>query len=451
MKIFREIFFVCMLLGFVVSEEESTYETCGDDNSEDVISVINATVDRLMELRHPNWGWTNTPEVVLGLQLSAQENFFGRCKALEQMEIEINDDINSMNIGKLALYAMAVKSSCKNPRSFAGKNLVKVLNQRVKKQFSYDGKPQTIPYDRYYRFGLAVGALCVNKRKTKNWVVRKLLKGQNTDGSFGDVHSVDDAAQILLALSCVKTEVRPCYLTRKIKRSIAKLVYFLRSKVITESGDVWIGNKYSSPSSVLGLMEEDEEEPSTWRCGDIMGSLTVNPGSLENEGAFSQRLPALAGDSYLNLMDEWQCQDPVSIPPDYQPKCNTSDPSTCSPATPTNEPIPSIPIDVRLTIFTDPPPTVGNVSNADVTVTVNNGSTLYDAMVIARDNGLITFVSQTSTWGESIKSMQGVAADGAAHEYWALIDGATGQLLSKGVSSYVPSDGEQIVFRLKTW
>lgn len=47
-----------------------------------------------------------------------------------------------------------------------------------------------------------------------------------------------------------------------------------------------------------------------------MDSLVAKPGPFEAESAFSQRLPALRGVSYLSLKsDDWNCETPGNFFP----------------------------------------------------------------------------------------------------------------------------------------
>ncbi|XP_077970796.1 transcobalamin-1-like [Styela clava] len=425
-----------LLLGNVIGNRRVTFKICGEENNKSVTKVINSAVDRLMELRHPSWGWTNTPEVVLGLQLSAQNKFYGRRKSLEKMRSEIDDDYKEMSIGKLAQYILAIQSMCENPRNFDGRNLLKTLEKRIRKEN---------PDEQYYSFGLALGTVCVNGGHIKMSVVRNLLKKQNEDGSFGDKHSVDDAAQMILALKCVGSGVRPRFLMKRVRESIKKLVNFLDSEVKVVEQNTFIGNKYSSPLSALALREADIDSTDTWKCKDVMKSLTGFD-VPETEGVLSQRIPSLAGNSYLDLEVGWTCKAEVSIPQGYQPKCNPIDPQTCFPNV-----VGGIPISARLTIFTDMPHAVNENPNTDVSVIIKNGTKLHQAMIEAQADGLITFKTVSYSFGESVTSLQGVMADSSARQYWAMLNGKTGEILPVGISAYVPHDGDQIIFKLQTY
>ena len=47
-----------------------------------------------MELRRPEWGWVNTPEVVLSLQLSAAKKFFAVNETIATMDQEVQDEFD---------------------------------------------------------------------------------------------------------------------------------------------------------------------------------------------------------------------------------------------------------------------------------------------------------------------------------------------------------------------
>ena len=57
-----------------------------------VNGFINEHVSRLIYLRHSDWGWYNTPRVVIALQLSKPESFFGRNRSVEAMKQEFSSE-----------------------------------------------------------------------------------------------------------------------------------------------------------------------------------------------------------------------------------------------------------------------------------------------------------------------------------------------------------------------
>jgi len=44
--------------------------------------------------------------------------------------------------------------------------------------------------------------------------------------------------------------------------------------------------------------------------------------------------------------------------------------------------------------------------------------------------------------------VNGLVADDSLHQYWALLDGWTGEYLQLGASSYMPKHGDNIIFQM---
>uniref|UniRef100_H2YXV5 Transcobalamin-like C-terminal domain-containing protein n=1 Tax=Ciona savignyi TaxID=51511 RepID=H2YXV5_CIOSA len=82
---------------------------------------------------------------------------------------------------------------------------------------------------------------------------------------------------------------------------------------------------------------------------------------------------------------------------------------------------------------------------------VKKDNYLLQIMQQARCNQELEFETTSTSWGESVTSINGLRAESSKREYWALLDGTTGNFLPLGVSSYQPSDGEHIVFELRKW
>jgi len=64
---------------------------------------------------------------------------------------------------------------------------------------------------------------------------------------------------------------------------------------------------------------------------------------------------------------------------------------------------------------------------------------------------LFSFETRNYSIGPFVTSVNGEEAREDHHEYWALINGGTGQLLPLGVGKYLPSDNENIIFKLSTY
>ncbi|CAK8680290.1 unnamed protein product [Clavelina lepadiformis] len=440
------------LLKFAVVS--SAYPVCDGGSADAALeSLIDDHVDRLMELRLPSWGWVNTPRTLLGIQLSKMQSLFGLDRTLETMAQEMKDELDSTNIGKVALYVMAAKASCINPRNFSGIDIIDRIWKRMRLQFRYDKMSQRIPHDRWFRYSLAVQALCVCGEELTRYHIVRMARGQNDDGSWGDTHSVDDTNQVLLAIRCIQTQktvVNRPYIRRLLQNSTIKAISFLESSVNADGDDVWIGNKYSTPGALLALQDVSDFSECNNAAESISNGLTAD----ERAVALAQRLQAMRGRSVLALKDpSWTCVTPDPIPNGYLPDFNPEPSLECDDLLPGAMPPPGVTwIDVRLSVQK----TLGaNINDSfDLTLlveNVNEGNTLLQAMAQARCLGQFQFKTVIAAFGPSVRSVDGLQADRMDRQYWSLIDVVTEKSLPLGAGRYQPSDGQHILFKLRTW
>ncbi|CAK8680293.1 unnamed protein product [Clavelina lepadiformis] len=446
------VFQISLLLS--CSLVSSAYPACDGGSADAALeSLIDDHVDRLMELRLPSWGWVNTPGAVLGIQLSKMQSLFGLDRTLETMAQEMKDELDSTNLGKIAHYAMATKASCQNPRNFSGVDIIDRIWKRMRFQFRYEKMSQRIPHDRWYRYGLAVQALCVCGEELTRYHIVRMARGQNDDGSWGDTHSVDDTNQVLLAIRCIQTQktvVNRPYIRRLLRNSTIKAISFLESSVNADGDDVWIGNKYSTPGALLALQDISDFA----ECNMAAGSMSNGLAPDERIGAISQRLPAMRGRSVLTLKDpEWTCVTPDPIPDGYVPNYDPEPSLECDDLLPGAIPPPGVTwIDVRLSVQK----TLGaNINDSfDLTLlveNVNEGNTLLQAMAQARCLGQFQFETVITSFGPSVRSVDGLQADTMNRQYWSLVDAGTEKSLPLGAGRYQPSDEQHILFKLSTW
>lgn len=85
-------------------------------------------------------------------------------------------------------------------------------------------------------------------------------------------------AQALLSLTCLKKlKVLQHHLQQRVNVAIDLGAAYLRSMVITERANAWIGNEYSTPTAVLAIMEWNEWNEDRWRCRYVCAKSTTRP------------------------------------------------------------------------------------------------------------------------------------------------------------------------------
>ncbi|KAL5258662.1 hypothetical protein ACHWQZ_G009207 [Mnemiopsis leidyi] len=90
----------------------------------------------------------------------------------------------------------------------------------------------------------------------------------------------------------------------------------------------------------------------------------------------------------------------------------------------------------------------------DISVSgLDDGATLLDAMNKAQDQGLMTYsgIDYGPPLGMYITTIDGVVRSQQDHEYWQILGGPDMKSLDLGVSSYVPSNSETVLFRSLTF
>ena len=141
-----------------------------------------------------------------------------------------------LNSRDLALIIQAVISLCQDPRNFSGYDLIPPL-------LSGFALFKKIPgFNNYFRYSIAVIALCNAGHRVPDDVVRELLNGANRTVSF---HSGDIDSLILQALSCISNSPYQ----NKVHRAAGRIATRLISKQNKTTGA--FGNQYSTAHAIM--------------------------------------------------------------------------------------------------------------------------------------------------------------------------------------------------------
>ena len=119
----------------------------------------------------------------------------------------------------LGFIIQGVTSICKDPRNFHGHDLIKPFLASFPKFKTHPS------FNDYFRYGLAVIALCNSGQEIPEFVIEKLLNGANRKVNY---YIIDIDAMILTALSCVLSS--RSFLQRQVDQASVKLVHSLISK-----------------------------------------------------------------------------------------------------------------------------------------------------------------------------------------------------------------------------
>ncbi|KAM6465970.1 cobalamin binding intrinsic factor-like isoform 2-T2 [Liasis olivaceus] len=353
------------------------------------------------------------PSVLIALNLAEDHNL----SVITQLVRQIKDTAGTeMSSGKVALYVLALRSSCQNPTNVSTPekdvNLVQVLEKKTKEEIKHIHATES-PKTTYYQLALDTLALCVEKSpelKTAACALANaaLEKRFQFQGGF----SVDTAAMASLALFCVYDR-RNSFQKSKLIGTLQNALAVTRKEILNaQQNNGIIGNIYSTGLAMQALSvtsEFDTADP--WNCEKTIKEVLhqVTEGAFSRPAAASQILPSLVGKTYLDVRGLTCTSENVTVHYNVNNVLNKPN------------------------------------FNFSITVKVPNGSVLLAVLEAAQQANPSEFSFQTeeTSWGPMVTSINGLQASTNERSYWQFLSGKTP--LEQGVGSYKPKDNEQIV------
>ncbi|XP_030046174.1 cobalamin binding intrinsic factor [Microcaecilia unicolor] len=366
------------------------------------------------------------PSVLLAMNLAGKPDVAAEKLLVQQLKEDavqklLNDQ--SFSSGQVALYILALRSSCENPFkvSALGKtiDLVFVLDEKMKEEIAHIEKYQS-PLTTYYPVALGVLALCEEGNKAAYPAAETLAKAalnNQLDASF----SVDTASVADLALTCIFngksiTGVGTVVdISGQTRSTVKEALSVLTSGILkAQKSDGVIGNIYSTGLAAQALTAVSDIYPvSDWNCPMTMAKVLaeIPEDTFSLPMAASQVLPFLKGKTYLDVT------------------------SICVP-----ENVPDI--RVEYTVIND---LVGNSFKFSIWVTVSEGSVLLDVLEKAEQVNPkeFSFTSENSSMGTFVTSIHGLAGSSNDRTYWQFYSGTAP--LKEGVGTYIPKNNEHIL------
>ncbi|XP_053107002.1 cobalamin binding intrinsic factor [Hemicordylus capensis] len=354
------------------------------------------------------------PSVLIALDLAEDQNFHVKKQLIQQLKETATKEMTS---GKVALYVLALQSSCENlDITIEGENvnLVHLLEEKTKeeiKQFSISGIPKTT----FYQLALDALALCVEKSPDTEMAAIALAKAALANHFEYQGHfSVDTAAMASLALTCVYDGMITKHQSKIVGVMQEALVMITKRIIDEQRSNGIIGNIYSTGLAMQALSVTSEFYSSgAWSCMKTLNTVLreIYQGAFTIPATASQILPSLVGKTYLDVKD-----------------------LTCSSQ---NVPI----ISVKYTIINN---LVGPYFNFSITVNVTKGSVLLEVLEVAQQKQPMNFSFQTeqTSQGTMVVSIHDINASTNEKTYWQFFSGK--RPLEQGVGSYKPADNEQI-------
>nr|XP_040052449.1 transcobalamin-2 [Gasterosteus aculeatus aculeatus] len=362
------------------------------------------------------------PSVHLALRLSDNHNPPKESEHLNRLKNLLHNDIqsslsNSQSVvGLLALYTLALKSSCYdlNTVTFTVSEKSETLLTHLKKQM--DDEKDNIafshrPLTNYYQYSLGVLALCVSGIRVNNHVSNKLIKAVEMEHFKHGDESTDTNAMAGMALQCVKDAGSHVQNAAELDAALSQIKQKL---LASRRDDGHIGNEFSTGLAVQALIAMGSRVA---ECAASMEAMRTDARSntYNNPMALSQILPALQHKSYLSIKSK-EClnEDDTLVVEPIDPVVDSGSKST-------------------VTVLVEVVASSG--AAAVYSVDVPKGDSLLEALEILKGKNVgFTFEKESSLWGNFLSAVNGEQARQSDRRYWHL--SSDGTALIQGVNDF---------------
>ncbi|KAM9393929.1 transcobalamin-2 isoform 1-T2 [Pholidichthys leucotaenia] len=421
------------MLSFVLITALAAYassQACETETHSELLLSLNKNLLRSLESQE---GLPN-PSVHLALRLSNSHNLAKESTYLNKLKNDLHNDIqsslsnNQPVTGLLALYSLALKSSCYdlNMITLTVGEKSQTLLTHLKKQMDLEKEHIAFshrPLTNYYQYSLGVLALCVSGIRVNNHVSNKLIKAvEHQQFKHGDAESVDTYAIAGMAVQCVKdsgTQV-------KNAAELDTALNTIKQKLLdSHRADGHIGNEFSTGLAVQALLAMGSDVSDCAASMEAMRTAARN-NVYHNPMAISQTLPALYKKSYLSVKSK-DC-------------LNENDTLVLEPTDPVVFPVSQtkVPVTVEVVTFSG--------ATADYSVDVPKGSSLLEALELLKGKDVgFTFEKELSLWGPFLSVVNGERARQSDRRYWHL--SSDGTALSQGVGDFKIEASQKIIIK----
>ncbi|XP_077323780.1 cobalamin binding intrinsic factor-like [Lithobates pipiens] len=363
------------------------------------------------------------PSVLLALNLGQVKDPTAQDILIDQLKNDAVDRVSknaSFTSGKVALYVLALRSSCVDPSNISVQkgsiNLVQLLENKTREElraFGNGSSPKASVITTWYQVGLDLLGLCTMSSPYTSTAAHIVAK-HTTPEVCGNV---DTAAVVVMGLVCVLgMENVPKNTLTEVRKTLSGLLNY----ILQNQKDGLIGNAYSTGLAGQALMAAEKYFSVNWDCSVIIQKVLdlIPKKTFSLPIAAAQVLPFLWGTSYVSVK--------------------------CLPCPENNAQF----ISVEYTIVNN---IIGEHFLYSTTVLVKEGSTLLQVMQKAAelDPNKFSFESQNSTWGAYITSINHLAGNTNDKTYWQFLRDSTP--LEVGVSSYIPKKNDHITAIFSTY
>ncbi|XP_061856492.1 cobalamin binding intrinsic factor [Colius striatus] len=377
------------------------------------------------------------PSVLLALNLAGATDSEAHKWLLHEIESDaVQRAQKDMSSGQVALYVLALLSSCKDPQQVQALDqtldLVQVLQKKTDEEIAkmdVDGVPITT----LFSVSLDVLGLCLagaaGHQEAAVVLAKELLRS--------DSISVDSRAVAALALNCTYEGSD----VAEVRELLWEVLLGVTTGFLDEQdeGNGLIGNIYSMGLALQALeATRVVYAPRHWDSAQAFSVVCQHHFQLPT--ATAQLLPALLGKTYLHAahMDCAARQNPCpqsSLWPQKQSSLSLKLGTTRVHRASVSD------IKVQYSIKNQ---LQGSSFSYSIWVSVPRGSALLSVLraAAAQEPDIYSFQTEQTSWGPMVTSIHGLAASTNDRTYWQFL--GDGVALQEGVGSYKPSDGEHV-------
>lgn len=373
------------------------------------------------------------PSVHIALRLSTQHNLDKENQYLNRLKKEFHEDIEKslrngeLVVGRLALYILALRSSCHDlslhlnhneKNEFLLTHLKKEMEEE-KQNIAFSHRPKT----NYYQYSLGILALCVSGVRVSTHVSHKLIHAvEHGQIKHGESLCIDSHAMAGMALQCLKNEA----ISVKDDAELDKALATIKQKLLdSKRADGHMGNEFSTGLAVQALyaMGVEMEE-----CGTAIEALRadIRKGTYHNPMAASQVLPALYQQSYLHLKSK---------------ECRSEDGTLTADVESASEVLPSLgQVALQVEVIKS------NEAASVFPINVPKGSSLFEALNLLQDKQTgFTFKTEDSLWGAFLSVLNDEQARQTDRRYWHV--SSDGTSLTQGIKDYKIDSAQRITIK----
>ncbi|XP_050192510.1 cobalamin binding intrinsic factor-like [Myiozetetes cayanensis] len=382
-------------------------------------------------------GEVPNPSILLAMNLAGADTKNPNYKLLLQeiKEEAVRRAQKAMTSGQVALYVLALLSSCQDPRQVHALgqtiNMISILQQKTDEEMAEledKGHSKTT----LFSVSLDATALCLARADGYQGPAVALAKEMLSPNSH---ITVDTRAVATLALVCAHDSVED----PEVRDLLREAVWTVTNDFLDEQEERkgMIGNIYSMGLALQALeASRDFYAPRDWDCAQAFAVVTNH--TFELPMAIAQVLPALVGTSYLDA-----AMLSCNAPTDLCPSLGTHRVPRGMMIPPGASQIPqsSQDITVHYSIINK---LQGTPFHYNISVRVAGDSTLLEVLERAekKDPKNFSFKMEQTFWGPMVVSIHGLAASDNDRTYWQFL--SSGKPLDQGVGTYKPHSGEHI-------